>query len=350
MARGRSRGSSPSGLASPEASRRGTRSAGARSGISARSICRAKAWRGQTGYLPDGADSQRWTRILHETRGWSVPRWPVEHGGTGWTPAQRYIFEEECYLAGAPIQNQAGVDLVGPVIYKYGNEEQKERFLPPIREGERVLDPGLLRARFRIGPRLAADHGRSRWRSLHRERPEDLDLHRRVRRLELRAGPDRSRRAKQQNGISFLLLDVEHPRRDHPPDRRASKAAHHLAEVFYDNVRVPAENLVGEENKGWDYTKLLLFNERAFYGAEAPVAETLSAQDQALRARGARRRAAADRRPRPSPRGSRELELEVLAIDMTVARVHHQHGRATATAAPRSARSSRCAAPSCTSS
>ena len=93
------------------------------------------AFRGQQGFLAGDDDSQRWTRILHETRGWSVPHWPVADGGTGWTAMQRYIFEEECYLAGAPTQNQAGVSLVGPVICEFGDEEQKRRFLPPIQRG-----------------------------------------------------------------------------------------------------------------------------------------------------------------------------------------------------------------------
>ncbi|PRX96946.1 acyl-CoA dehydrogenase-like protein [Paraburkholderia sp. BL25I1N1] len=94
------------------------------------------AWRGQQGFLAGDDDALRWTRILHEARGWSVPHWPADLGGTGWTAAQRYIFEEECYLAGAPTQNQAGVSLVGPVICEFGNDEQKRRFLPPIQRGE----------------------------------------------------------------------------------------------------------------------------------------------------------------------------------------------------------------------
>lgn len=280
------------------------------------------AWRGQQGYLPDAADSQRWTRILHETRGWSVPRWPREFGGPGWTVAQRYIFEEECYLAGAPLQNQAGVDLVGPVIYEFGNDEQKARFLPPIREGrvfwiQGFSEPGSGSdlASLRTSAVRDGDHyvvnGQKIWTSHGKDGDWNFLL--------VRTDPH----AKPQKGISFLLLDVSSPGVTVRPIASLD-GCHHLAEVFYDNVRVPVENLVGEENAGWGYTKYLLFNERAFLGAEAPALKRYLAKIKryaALRPPGGGRALIED--PEFAARLAR-CELEVLAIDMTVTRILHQ--------------------------
>lgn len=278
------------------------------------------AWRGQQGYLPDDGDSLRWTRILHEAGGWSVPFWPVAHGGTGWTAEQRYIFEEECYLAGAPLQNQAGVGLVGPVIYKFGSEEQKRRFLPPIQRGETFWVQGFSEpgsgsdlASLRTTAIRDGDHyvvnGQKIWTSWGIYGNWNFVLVR----TDLTAKP--------QRGISFLLVDMQSTGVTVRPIPSLD-GCHHLAEVFYDNVRVPVENLVGEENQGWGYTKALLFDERAFLGAEAPALKRYLAK--------IRRYASLERA------GSQPLlddpafamrlaqyELEVLAIDMTVKKVLH---------------------------
>ncbi len=279
------------------------------------------AWRGQQGYLPDRDDSLQWTRILHESRGWSVPFWPKEYGGTGWTAEQRYIFEEECYLAGAPIQNQGGVNLVAPVIYKFGNEEQKQRFLPPIQKGEvfwvqGFSEPGagsdlvsLRTTAIRDGNRYIVN-GQKIWTSWGTYGDWNFLL--------VRTDPN----AKPQKGISFLLLDVKSPGVTVKPFTSLD-GCHHLSEVFYDNVSVPAENLVGEENKGWTYTKALLFDERAILGAETPA---LKRYLQKIRRYAARERSG--KRPLiDDPTFANRLaqyELEVLAIDMAVKRVLHQ--------------------------
>jgi len=226
------------------------------------------AWRGQQGFLAARDDSLQWTRILHR-RGWSVPHWPKEYGGTGWTAEQLYIWDEERYLAGAPLQNLGGVDLVGPVIYKFGNEEQKRRFLPGIREGKTFWiqgfsEPGagsdlvsLRTTAIRDGDHYVVN-GQKIWTSHGIYGDWNFLL--------VRTDPQ----AKPQKGISFLLLDVKSPGVTVRPIT-SLEGSHHLAEVFYDNVRVPAENLVGVENQGWTYTKALLFNERTFSGAEAPA-------------------------------------------------------------------------------
>ena len=279
------------------------------------------AWRGQQGYLPDREDSLRWTRILHETRGWSVASWPKEWGGPGWNAAQRYIFEEESYLAGAPLQNQAGVSLVGPVIYKFGNTEQKERFLPPIRNGEVFWIQGFSEpgagsdlASLRTTAIRHGDHylvnGQKIWTSFGIHGDWNFVL--------VRTDPE----AKPQKGISFLLLDVKSPGVTVRPIATLD-GCHHLAEVFYDNVRVPADNLVGEENKGWGYTKALLFDERAFLGAEAPALKRYLAKIR----RYACRERNGDRPLIEDPTFASRLaqyELEVLAIDMMVQQVLHQ--------------------------
>lgn len=279
------------------------------------------AWRGQQGYLAGADDSQRWTKILHETRGWSVPHWPVEYGGTGWTAAQRYIFEEECYLAGAPIQNQAGVALVGPVIIEFGNEEQKRRFLPPIQRGELFWVQGFSEpgsgsdlASLRTSAVRDGDHyivnGQKIWTSFGKHGQWNFVLVR------------TDTNAKPQKGISFLLLDMATPGVTVRPIASLDGCAH-LAEVFYDNVRVPAENLIGEINQGWGYTKFLLFNERAFLGAEAPALKRYLAKirNYAMREREGARPLLED--PVFAARLA-QYELEVLAIDMAVQKVLYQ--------------------------
>jgi acyl-CoA dehydrogenase len=279
------------------------------------------AWRGQQGYLPDRGDSLRWTRILHETCGWSVPFWPREYGGTGWTAEQRYIFEEECYLAGAPLQNQAGVSLVGPVIFKFGNEEQKRRFLPPIQRGEVFWVQGFSEpgagsdlANLRTAAVRNGDHyvvtGQKIWTSWGIYGDWNFVLVR------------TDATAKPQKGISFLLVDMKSPGVTVKPIHSLD-GCHHLAEVFYDNVRVPLENRVGEENLGWGYTKALLFDERAILGAEAPALKRYLSKIRryASHARNGDRPLIED--PTFAVRLAQH-ELEVLAIDMAVKQVLHQ--------------------------
>ena len=279
------------------------------------------AWRGQQGYLPDDGDSQRWTRILHESRGWSVPTWPQEYGGPPWTAAQRYIFEEECYLAGAPLQNQAGVNLVGPVICEFGDEDQKARFLPPIREGkvywvQGFSEPGsgsdlasLRTTAIRDGDHYVVN-GQKIWTSNGSYGDWCFVL--------VRTDPD----AKPQKGISFLLVDLKTPGVTVRPIATLD-GCEHLAEVFYDDVRVPVENLVGDVNAGWGYTKYLLFNERAFLGAETPALKRYlkKIKHYASQQTGSNRPLIED--PGFAARLA-ECELEVLAIDMTITRVLHQ--------------------------
>ncbi|MBD0417365.1 acyl-CoA dehydrogenase family protein [Oryzicola mucosus] len=275
------------------------------------------AARGRSGFLSERDDALAWQKILAK-KGWSVAHWPVEYGGPRWTARQRYIFDEECYLAGAPVTNIGGIGLVGPVIYTFGSPEQKERFLPGIRDGNTFWVQGF--SEPSAGSDLAAlrtsavrdgddyiVNGQKIWTSHGKFGDWNFLLVR------------TDTTVKKQAGISFLLLDIKTPGVTVRPIQ-SLEGSHHLAEVFYDNVRVPVANRIGEENKGWDYTKFLLFNERAFYGAEAPA---LKRYLQKIKHLSSLERAGSEpliRRPTFATRLA-EMEIEVAAIDMTVSRV-----------------------------
>ncbi|SFC29203.1 acyl-CoA dehydrogenase family protein [Tropicimonas isoalkanivorans] len=275
------------------------------------------AHRGRNGFLAAREDSLGWQQILAK-KGWSVPHWPEEHGGPGWSAMQRYVFDEECYLAGAPTINIGGVGLVAPVIQAFGTQEQKDRFLPPIRNGEVFWIQGfsepsagsdlasLRTTAVRQGDEYVIN-GQKIWTSHGLFGDWNFML--------ARTDPE----AKKQAGISFFLIDVKTPGLTIRPIE-SLEGSHHLTEVFYDDVRVPVSNRVGEENKGWDYTKYLLFNERAFYGAEAPSLKRYLAKIKTYA-----RRETVDGRPliENCTFATRlaELELEVMAVDMTVSRV-----------------------------
>ena len=119
-------------------------------------------------------DIVAWQRILN-AKGWAVPHWPKEWGGTGWSPVQLYIFREEMQQAPAPEPLPFGVNMVGPVIIAFGSEDAEEAIPAAHRQSRRLVVPGLLRAGRRLRSRLAEDHGQARRRPLHRQRPEDLD-------------------------------------------------------------------------------------------------------------------------------------------------------------------------------
>lgn len=204
-------------------------------------------------------DMLAWTAMLHR-RGWSVPHWPVEHGGTAWTPMQHFIFQEELWAADCPSQNVQGINLVGPIVYLFGDDRQKAEILPGIREGteywcQGFSEPGagsdlasLRTAAVRSGDRWIVN-GQKIWTSGAHESDWGFFLVR----------TDSS--GRKQEGISFLLIRMDTP----GITVRRIPAIHgdaHLCEVFLDNVEVPAENLVGEAGRGWAYAKALLDLER----------------------------------------------------------------------------------------
>ncbi len=205
-------------------------------------------------------DILAWHRILHD-KGWVTPSWPEEYGGVGWTITQRYIWNEECARAETTPLLPFGLSMVGPVIYSFGNEEQKARFLPGIRSGDDwwcqgYSEPGAgsdlasLRTKAeRVGDEYVVN-GSKTWTTLAQFADWMFCLVR------------TDSTVKQQAGISFLLIDMKTPGITVRPIITMD-GAHEVNEVFLDNVRVPAENLIGEENKGWTYAKFLLGNERS---------------------------------------------------------------------------------------
>jgi alkylation response protein AidB-like acyl-CoA dehydrogenase len=223
------------------------------------------------GYHPHVPDVKFWTAKLH-AKGWSALNWPMEYGGTGWSITQRHVFDEECFLAGCPAVNPQAFHLVGPIIYTYGSDAQKERFLPPILSGEHFWAQGFsepnagsdlasLQTRaVRDGDRYVVN-GQKIWTS-EAQYCDWLFLLVRT-----------STQGKPQAGISFLLVDLRSPGITVRPIV-GIEGGHILNEVFLEDVRVPVENLIGEENEGWTYAKRLLGAERTF-SAVVPMCKAL---------------------------------------------------------------------------
>ena len=220
----------------------------------------------RTATHPTRDEMLEWTRILAK-KGWSVPHWPKEYGGTGWSALQLHLFEEECLMAGAPIYNLQAITLVGPVIYTFGSEAQKQKFLPPIVKGEVYWAQGFSE------PNSGSDLASLRTRAV-RDGDDYIVNGQKIWTTNafmsdwifclVRTNTE----VKAQAGISFLLVPSKAPGVTIRPILSLDEG-YSLAEVFLDNVRVPAANLVGEEGKGWTYAKFLLANERTF-SAEVP--------------------------------------------------------------------------------
>jgi alkylation response protein AidB-like acyl-CoA dehydrogenase len=203
----------------------------------------------------------RWQQLLYQ-KGWAAPNWPVEYGGTGWTPVQKYLYAREEGLANAPIVVPFGLNMVGPVIYTFGSEEQKQRFLPDILASnvwwaQGYSEPGAgsdlasLKTRAdRVGDHYVVN-GTKTWTTLGQHADWIFCL--------ARTSSDVARR---QEGISFILIDMQTPGVTVQPIIMLD-GKHEINEVHFDNVEVPVGNLVGEEGKGWTYSKVLLQHERA---------------------------------------------------------------------------------------
>jgi alkylation response protein AidB-like acyl-CoA dehydrogenase len=214
----------------------------------------------ELGLRIEKADYVEWYSILHE-RGWITPSWPVEHGGPGWSPLRRYIFDEETLLGGAPRIIASGINMLGPVLIRFGTPEQKAQYLPAIRRSETwwaqgFSEPGAgsdLAAVRTTAVRDGDDfivNGHKVWTSYAQWCSMMFAL--------VRTDPAA---AKPQQGISFLLIDMNAPGVEVRPIRMLEGGTD-LNEVYLDNVRVPAANLVGELNRGWDCGKYLLGHER----------------------------------------------------------------------------------------
>jgi alkylation response protein AidB-like acyl-CoA dehydrogenase len=204
-------------------------------------------------------DHQRWQKILSK-RGWYAPGWPVEFGGTTWGPVEKHIFDEECAAYGAPRSIPFGVNMVAPVIIKFGTEAQKAHYLPRILDGtdwwcQGYSEPGAGSDLASLKTRAVREgdfyvvNGQKTWTTLGQHADWIFCL--------VRTDPE----AQQQRGISFLLIDMNTPGITVRPIITLD-GDHEVNEVFFDNVKVPVENLVGEENKGWTCAKYLLTHER----------------------------------------------------------------------------------------
>ncbi len=210
------------------------------------------------------ADLVRWHKILAK-KGWLAPTWPKEWGGTDWDATQRYIFEEEYALAGAPPIAPFGPTMCASVLLKFGTEEQKKRFLPRIYhcddfwcQGYSEPGSGSDLASLKTRCERKGDHflvnGQKIWTTLGHYGDWIFCL--------VRSDPDT---AKKQDGISFLLIDMKTPGITVRPLILLDEG-HEVNEVFFDDVKVPLENLVFEEGKGWTVAKYLLGHERLSTG------------------------------------------------------------------------------------
>ena len=224
------------------------------------------ARRNRTAVHQTKEDAQAWISVLAR-KGWSVPSWPAEFGGPGWTPLESYIFEEECMLAGAPWINIQGVYLIGPVLHAFGTEEQKRRYLPGIIDGTEFWAQGFsepnsgsdlasLRTRaVRDGDEYVID-GQKIWTTGAMDSDMLFCL--------VRTGTGE----KAHAGISFILVPT-HAKGVTVRPIKSLDEGYSLCEVFFESVRVPAGNLVGAEGQGWEIARFLLAGER-ISGADLP--------------------------------------------------------------------------------
>lgn len=204
-------------------------------------------------------DAERWHAILNE-KGWLAVTWPKEYGGTGWTAVERHIFEEECAMANAPRIVPFGLNMLGPVLMKFGSEEQKAQILPRILDGsdwwcQGYSEPGAGSDLASLKTRAVRDgdeyviNGQKTWTTLGQHADKIFCLVR------------TSTEGKPQQGISFVLVDLNTPGIEMRPIKLI-EGGHEVNEVFFTDARVPVSNLVGEENQGWTIAKYLLTHER----------------------------------------------------------------------------------------
>lgn len=211
------------------------------------------------GHLPNREDTITWQRILAE-RGWSAPHWPKEYGGAALSQAERLILLDELYRAPAPLPQIFNMNMLGPVLMKFGTPQQREHFLPKLAnldlwfcQGFSEPGAGSDLAALRTSARREGDfyivNGQKTWTSTAQWADWIFAL--------VRTAPQ----ARKQAGISFLLIDLKSPGITVRPIRSID-GTDHVNEVFFEDVKVPASQLVGEENQGWECAKFLLANER----------------------------------------------------------------------------------------
>lgn len=275
-------------------------------------------------------DFVRWHRIVHR-QGWVAPAWPIEHGGPGWTKVQQHLWEEECARAGTPPILPFGVNMVAPVIMAFGNDAQKRHYLPRILSCEDwwcqgYSEPGSgsdlasLKTRA-VRQRGDANDGSDDYYLVSGQKTwTTLGQHADMMFCLVRTDPD----ARKQEGISFLLIDMKTPGITVRPIITLDED-HEVNEVFFDQVKVPVANLVGDENKGWTYAKYLLGHERTGIAAVGR-----SKRELAFVKRLAMRIEKAGKPLLDDPLYAAKiasLEIDLMALEVTVMRVIAQEGK-----------------------
>jgi len=262
-------------------------------------------------------DTVRWQQILN-ARGWATTHWPVQYGGTAWTPAERYIFQEEMALAHAPEGSPFNVNMIGPVLCKFGTDAQKAKFLAATAnidiwwcQGFSEPGAGSDLASLKTTAVRDGDHyvlnGQKIWTTQAQHADWMFGLFR----------TDGS--GKKQQGITFLLLDMNTPGLTVRPIETID-GEHDANEVFFDDVRVPVENVVGEEGKGWDVAKHLLGSERSGIARIGLSKERLS-QLRDLEGRLAKDGTLTEEEQRRLAHKLAEVEVELRALELTQLRV-----------------------------
>jgi alkylation response protein AidB-like acyl-CoA dehydrogenase len=261
-----------------------------------------------------------WHRILFG-KGWIAPLWPKQYGGTGWSVIQRFIWDQETSRAGTLPPLAFSVTMVGPVIYTYGNEAQKTKFLPRILSGEDwwcqgYSEPGSGSDLASVRTKAVRDgdhyvvNGHKTWTTLAQHADWIFCLVR------------TDSQAKPQAGISFLLIDMKTPGVTVRPIITID-GSHEVNDVFLEDVRVPVENLIGEENKGWTYAKFLLGNERTSMAGIGRSTRYLNRLKQIVSAEIPEHDPARDEFAKDIAR----VELDVLALEATELRIVAQMSR-----------------------
>ena len=276
------------------------------------------------GHPPRKHDTIAWQRILN-AHGWAAFSWPAAWGGPGWSAIQRMIFLEENLSAPAPELLSFNITMIGPVLIQFGTEAQKRRFLPRAAnlddwwcQGFSEPGAGSDLASLRTAAKREGDHylvnGQKIWTSTAHNADWCFCL--------VRTDPQA---AKRQDGISFLLIDMKTPGIEVRPIISID-GSHHLNEVFFTDVKVPVENLVGEEHKGWGVAKYLLGNERT------GIARLGKSKERVRYAKEVAREVRMNGKPLIEDRNFRarvaQLEVDMKALEMTQLRVVSAHAKA----------------------
>jgi len=274
----------------------------------------------QSGVFAEAGLNRRWHRVLYE-KGWITPSWPTEYGGTGWSPVQRYLFDSECADAGTPALPAMGLQMCGPVLMGHGSAEQKAHFLPRIRSGEHYWCQGYsepqsgsdlasLQTRAVRDGEFYIVNGSKIW-TTHAHVANWMFLLART-----------SAEEKLQAGITFLLLDMQTPGISVKPIITMS-GEHEVNQCFFDDVRIPATNRVGEEGKGWTVAKYLLEFERGGGSYSTRIGGMLR-KVKAIAARECSGNGHALRCDPVFALKLAQVEAEIIAIDFTERRVISQ--------------------------